>query len=764
MAPAQVRQHESLADQLARRGRGPVRFTREYRADIDGLRAVAILAVVLYHAHVGALSGGYVGVDLFYVISGYLITDLLWRELAVHGRVSFKAFYGRRMRRLLPAAILVIAVTVAASVAFLPPLEIRSVWKDGVACALYIGNYRFALLQTNYLTASGPVSPFQHFWSLGVEEQFYAIWPLLLVVGAVGVRGIRGKGWPSRPRALGWLAVVVVVSFVLSLWLTHANEPWAFFSLPARAWELGIGGLIALAAPALRRVNANWGAGLGWVGLAVIGWSVVALDAQTPFPGVAALAPVLGAGAVIAGGLSAGAVGPVAVLGRSGPRVIGRISYSWYLWHWPVLIIVPVAVGHALAEWEYLALAAGSGLVAAASYRWVEAPARSSPWLARRPSRSLLAGASLSAVGICVCLVAAGAAPPVTGHGRAPVADIHTPGAAGPGVGPGGSSGPGGSGGAGGSGRSGRGTTRPNVHIDALQRQLRAEEAQVQTAIRRSAARRTVPSNLQPPLADASGSEPEPMVDGCLLSVTSTSGPSCRFGDTASSKTVVLFGDSHAAMWFPAVDAWATSHHYGLDVRTMATCPPADVSFFSPVLGRTFTECSQWRAGVVSEIRSTHPAVVVLGTAPNYDSAYHIVQDGPAWLAGLRRLISSIKAAGSKVVVLGPIPSPDQVVADCVSAHLSDVGACNVPRGYHRDGIGLYGYDVKGMAAEAKAVRAAGARWVDVAPWMCDRHTCPVVIDNLLVYRDNSHLTVPFATYLAPLVSNELSQALGRRS
>ena len=291
------------------------------RRDIQGLRAVAILAVVAYHAGL-PIPGGYVGVDVFFVISGYLITQLLWDEVAGGGRLSFSRFYARRARRLLPSAVLVIVVTVAVSVAVLGPLEATAVAKDAVACALYVGNYRFAFQATNYLDSQGPVSPLQNYWSLGVEEQFYLLWPALLLTAIViagnvgGKRRARHRAKPlpaldrSRWAVVAALTVVAVLSFWLCVHLTSTDEPWAFFSLPTRAWELAVGGLLALAAPTGRRLP-DWAlATIGWAGLGAVAWSFAAFGPQTPFPGTAALVPVAGAGAaLIVGALQGCGVG-----------------------------------------------------------------------------------------------------------------------------------------------------------------------------------------------------------------------------------------------------------------------------------------------------------------------------------------------------------------------------------------------------------------------------------------------------------------------
>ena len=231
-----------------------------FRPDIEGMRAIAILAVLVYHMGVPGFPGGFVGVDVFYVISGFLITGLLKRELIATGRVSLSNFYARRLRRLLPAALVVIAVTVAASAFLLSSLRFPDVAGDGAAAALYVSNYRFALNATDYLAATDAPSPLLHYWSLAVEEQFYLVWPLLIMVGARLL----------SVRRLGWLVLVVgVASLALSIVLTDVAAPWAFFSLPTRAWELAIGAGVALGmlrVPRGRRAARRRPRRLAWAG------------------------------------------------------------------------------------------------------------------------------------------------------------------------------------------------------------------------------------------------------------------------------------------------------------------------------------------------------------------------------------------------------------------------------------------------------------------------------------------------------------------
>jgi len=739
---------------------------------VQGLRAVAILAVVLYHVRASLLPGGYIGVDVFFVISGYLITRMLWDELEARGRVGFAAFYARRARRLLPMAMLVVAFTMVASAALLPPVEVGSVAKDGLATATYWANYRFAALKTNYLSSSGPPSPFLQYWSLGVEEQFYLVWPMLLVLASRLVRaGGAGKHLaPRRGRAIAIVAGVAAASFVFSLWLTHADEPWAFFSLPSRAWELALGGLVALGAPQLRRLPKAFLAAVGWAGLGAIVGSAIGLGASTPFPGAAALAPVLGAAAVVAGGLRRVSWGPAALLGRSPMQFGGDISYSWYLWHWPVLVLAPYLTGGALSLPVALALGAASGLVAWVSHVLIEEPARRSPWLARRPAVSLSAGACLGGAGVAACLVAAAVVPASQGHGVAHVAALPTaPASALAGADSRALGSPGkvvasrGERAAKATAQAGIGAQRESAHereVAELEAQLTSEQSSVAAVVRASLQLRALPTNLDPPLAEASSSEAVPFYDGCLLGYSGTYQPPCAFADTSSSTTVVLFGDSHATMWFPAFDEIAQARHWRLVVWTKAACPPEDISIFNPDTDSEYTSCDQWRAQQIARIRALHPALVVLGTAPNYNSLYDVTQDGPAWMAALTKTVELVRRSGARVLVMGPVESPDWDVPDCLSAHPSDVAACAVTPKEAHAGPGLVGYDNAGLVAERRVVHRAGASFVNVKGWFCAPTACPVVIGNRVVFFDNSHITVQYAQYLEPLVSDEVSLAL----
>ena len=396
---------------------------KRFRPDIEGLRAVAVLAVVLFHAHMPGIGGGFVGVDVFFVISGFLITGLLWREANTTGTVRMSRFFGARARRLLPVSATVGVVTMIGAVVMLSPLQARIAIFDGIASALYVSNYRFALQGVDYLAADLAPSLFQHYWSLGVEEQFYLVWPALIIGTAWLIRRVRRRTKAEatssqRPYFL-ILAIVAAVSLALSLLMTHLMPPMAFYSLPTRAWQLAAGGLVALTAQRWQQVSPRAAAVIGWAGLGLIVLACTVLSANTPYPGVAALLPTLGTVLVIGAGCSIPAQGCGRLLGLAPMRGIGRVSYSWYLWHWPILLVAlwgfaPV-MGHALL----LAMAGVvlSFVLAELTRRFLENPLRFAPKIRDSTRRSLGLGAVATAVAVCAGVALLQVVPSPVGHG-----------------------------------------------------------------------------------------------------------------------------------------------------------------------------------------------------------------------------------------------------------------------------------------------------------------------------------------------------------
>jgi hypothetical protein len=531
--------------------------------------------------------------------------------------------------------------------------------------------------------------------------------------------------WPVTLFALAWLArrrparvvaavfVVGVLSFVASVHLTATNEPWAFFSLPTRIWELTAGGLLAILEPQLRRIPHSFAAVAGIAGLVAVVVAMVHFGASTPFPGDAALLPVAGAAAVVAAGCRAQRHTASLVLDRAPMQRLGRYSYAWYLWHWPVLVLAAAAIGHGLSRADSVALIIASLVLAALTTELVERPIRFSRVLSLRPQRSLALGAVLTAAALTTAVATADAVPALRGHGEAVALSPRL------------------------------GTTVVNVskrsraaapHVDVTQ--------PIRAALASTAVASPVPANLQPNLTNAAGDKAAPFVDGCDNTYTDAQVHECAYADTASKTTIVLFGDSHAAQYFPALDLVARLQHWRLVVLTKATCPPFDLSIFSPVLGRTFRECDQWREAAFARIAAERPAVVVMGVARHYDASYHFSVYGAQWLAGIRESVARVRATGAAVLVIGPTPKPPFDVPGCLSANLGNAAACATPRGL--------AVNEEGLAGERAAAVAAGAQYLDVAPWICTPRACPAVVDDLLVYRDDNHLTTTYVTWLTP--------------
>ncbi len=695
-----------------------------FRPDIEGLRAVAVVAVVLFHADVPRVGGGFVGVDVFFVISGFLITGLLWREVSTTGTVGLRNFYGARARRLLPASATVGVITMIGSAVLLPPLQTRTVIVDGIASALYVSNYWFIQQGVDYFGGMLPQSPFQHYWSLGVEEQFYLIWPPLIIGTAWLIRRMRrrtntGTNSSQRPF-LVVLALVAAASLALSLAVTHVAPPVAFFSLPTRAWQLAAGGLVALTASQWRRLPGRPAALTGWAGLGAILVASTLFSSATTYPGTAALLPTLGAVLVIGAGCATPSQGCGRVLGSSPMRAIGRISYSWYLWHWPVLLLAPALLGHSLGLAARLTAALISGALAVLTLRFIENPLRFGDPVRRSARASLALGGVATAVAVCTGIALLVWVPNPVGHG-APVTPPNIT-AAPP---PAGSS------------------------MAAYDAAVQLAFAQVHAAVATSADLKAVPSNLDPPLTDAVNEHRVLFRDGCMRNFFQDGQPECAAGDTASTTTVALVGDSTAAMWNPGFRQIATQRHWRLEMLSKAGCPLLDLHIISPTLHREYTECTRWRGQIIARLGTEHPRLIVLSVLRRYGARYGLPSGftsyDSAWNNSFFRLVQELRGTGAQVLVLGPIPDPQSYVPICLSGHLDDASACSPPRST--------AVNETGITAESAATTAGGGQYADITDLFCTANRCPVIVGNTLVYLDPSHLTFEYSRLLAPAIA-----------
>jgi peptidoglycan/LPS O-acetylase OafA/YrhL len=657
---------------------------KSFLPHIEGLRAVAVLLVMVYHAGSPFVAGGFIGVDVFFVISGFLITALLLRELDETGRVSFVKFYARRARRLLPTATVVLVVTAAAAWVILPPLRWSAVAYDTLAAALWSGNIRSAITQIDYLTANDDPSPLLHFWSLGVEEQFYLFWPALLSFGFAAL-----WRWMSAKTAVATVSLLTIVgSFALSQHWTGSEQPYAFFLLPSRAWELAAGALLAALYPRLKQLHPIVRRCAGLLGLAAIAIASVNLDHDVRWPGTAAVVPVLATVAVIASG-GAG----LRVLTFRPMLAVGRWSYALYLWHWPPLVLAPVVIGRPLELHEAFLVLIGSSLVAVATYRLIENPIRSHRRLVVASWRSLALGTALVAVS-SASAVALNVAP----LPQAPV----------------------------------------NAQTDSFRLSTQFGYEQLYTA---AESVKYVPADLTPQLIDAEDDRFGTDLGPCFASNPGDQAPEkgCFFGDLRSERTIALIGDSHAAQWMAALLVIAEQEGFRLLVLTKSACPPVQLKRSSETLG-SFPECWRWNTSVIERLQVEKPEVTLIAGYAGYaieqglDSYEHKLQ---AWISTFEQLQPYTKA-----ILIADTPYPDLDVPVCLSANMADVASCVQDRRVMMNG-GV------GRSAEIDAARSRSIPVVETFDLICPTMQCPVIVGNTLVYRDESHITAQFAKWVS---------------
>ena len=671
-----------------------------FRTDIEGLRAIAVGLVVLGHAGFPFLDGGYVGVDVFFVISGFLITSLLIRELSGTGRISVTSFYARRATRLLPMAATVTAATLAAAWLWLPPTRFESVSGDALSSALYFVNYRMAAEGTDYLNADQDPSPFQHFWSLAVEEQFYLVWPLLLLSVALLLR--------RRPELVrdGLTVVLIAIvgaTFAASAAQTPGDPIWSYFSLHTRGWELAIGALVAVGAAAFAKLPRGLAAALMWGGLAAIVWSALHFDETTVFPGTAAAVPVLGTAAVLAGGGASPRLGAGGLLSLPAFQILGRLSYGLYLWHWPILMIGPAALGLEPTVRLNLILAAAALGLTALTHEVIENPVRFAGFFKRRPWRGVGLGAALTGL-TAVAAFGAGAAlaPVVTGDGE-PV------------------------------------------------RTAQADTAaELQALLAESVAYEGTPSNLTPLPMEARSDLAEIYRNDCHAHIEQTEVTPCTYGSEGSRTRVVLFGDSHAASWFPALEILAERHGWELVTLTKSACPPPMIAKNAQTVGGRYFQCEEWREAAIDWVVDFRPDLIVVGGS---EGNTPITEDGQtkeeAWVEGWRRTLERLQGSDAEIVLPSNPPTFKVDIPDCVSDHLDDPSICG---GAPEDLLANHDRELQVL----DMAEAIGVHTVDVRPWFCTEDFCPPIVGNMLTYRDKHHFNQTYSEYLAPVLAGEL--------
>ncbi|SDG79477.1 Peptidoglycan/LPS O-acetylase OafA/YrhL, contains acyltransferase and SGNH-hydrolase domains [Lentzea fradiae] len=680
-----------------------------FRADVQALRAIAVLAVVVNHFWPGVLTGGYVGVDVFFVISGFLITSHLGREIARTGRVRFGTFYARRIRRLMPAALLVLAVSVVLAGVLLPyPRWSATAWET-FASAFYWENWLLAAKSVNYSAQNASASVVQHFWSLSVEEQFYLFWPLLLV------------GLVSLGRNLRWLvpgvAAVGVLSLVVSVVHTALSPNPAYFNTFARVWEFALGAFVALLASklVLPRVLAEVAAGVGFVLILV---PAFVYDHTTPFPGSLALVPTIGTALVIVSGLRPGPQWHTPVTASAPVQFIGNISYSLYLWHWPVVVLAPFVLGGSLdggkltTAW-LLWLLALSVVLAWLTKMLVEDRARTFAPLVRNTKTTFAAMfAGLLVVEVLAGGLQAGYHQRVAAAGREVPQEIKITGCHG----------------------------------------AAAMIAENNCADPFGPARVTEmgPANeYWHPAPECEVTDRFKVGDKRTMSV-------CDFsGDGKPTQTVWLLGDSHAEQWQPAVFEVARKEKWLLKVGILGGCPFADVQFSgyrAPGGMADIMSCYEWKAQVVPAVTDDRPSMVLM----SFFSRQEFVEDGSGrsqteqYRTGLEPWWQAWTDTGTRVFVIADPPyNRDVRSTDCATLNASNPKACAMPRDK--------AHPPDPLTEVAKSTSNPRVSLIDLTNYFCDRELCYSVIGNVTVYFDGDHINKEYSRTLTPMIEQALS-------
>ncbi len=669
------------------------------RNDIQGLRAIAVLSVLLYHVGAPFIPGGFVGVDVFFVISGFLISGLIIRELQHSGTFSFSAFYARRLKRLAPAYLLVLLASGSAVMTLLTPLQADRYIKDLVAAALYAANFNFATQTSGYFADPEP-SPFVHFWSLAVEEQFYFVWPIMLFLVLHRTR---------RSNQVLWyiLAAVFAVSLALSVVLSHSQPTSSYYLLHTRAWELAAGALTYLVSAKLTALNARPRGVLFGAGLSAVILSTMLITKTMDFPGWVALLPVVGTVALILAG-SGGTMPPGAngILGNKLMLFLGRISYSLYLWHWPLLVIPQLLAIEPLRLRERAVLAAVAIVLATLTFYFIEKPFQALN-IHRRKRRTFVV-----ALGTTVALVA-------TFGGWGIVQQQFQ--------------------------QSVQAFSKLTIAADRAGIGLEPFSDSLTDA-----SGRWIPqAKLTPSLDTVDKDLTDIFTNGCNNNGADFNTSGCEFGSRDSPRTVVLFGDSHAGQWFPALKKAADVEGFRLITITKSACPSVQLPITGhPDINGAFN-CEKFQRGGLERISELKPERVVIsnsegsyrnfpGVGPDYDRQ---------WSAGLEALLNDLPA-GAKPVVIGDNPSWKQSPNSCVSKHLKDPDSCAVNR--------ADSYSPALQAMEQDAMAARGGSFVDTVNLLCDDAACPAVYRSVLMSRDGNHITTTAARALAAPIAAAL--------
>ena len=595
---------------------------------IQGLRALAALLVTIFHARL--MPGGFIGVDIFYVISGYLITGLIIREIDKSGRLDLNLFYQRRIKRLLPTSVFVLFATAIVGMFVLPPIARDALGRDLFAAAAYISNYLFAWWQNDYQNLNATPSPFIHYWSLAVEEQFYVVWPIfILFLSRYGKKAI-----------LNGVAVVTALSLLLSIYQTQTSPIWAFYSLPTRAWELGVGALLLFIPETyLRNRYFPW---LGVIGIALASFK---FDETTAFPGINALLPVV-ATAILIGTIP---IWPRFFNDLSNNRLaqwLGAISYPLYLWHWPALVLPSSALGRPLRIRERIFCILLTVVLAHLTSKFVEQPLRHKNWSGKKVYGFFAATTAISL--LAAILISSTASSIISVKGTNYRFDLN------------------------------KVIERPVVYDD-----------------------------------------------GCHVNYGETKSTACLYGEIGSKSKIVLYGDSHAAQWFPALEELAREKGFELISLTKSACPSVDVPRNDQGAFKN-SDCQKWRENSIKRIQEIKPDAVIVSSFQYFTTPSGYPSRSTWWNEGQRRLLGDLQGSSQNLIYISDTPHPLRDIPNCLASR--DSHTCD-------------------STEKTPNVIINGFKKIDPTPWLCSSF-CPAIQDGYVVYRDGSHISVEAALAL----------------
>ncbi|HEY4226639.1 MAG TPA: acyltransferase family protein [Pseudolysinimonas sp.] len=686
------------------------------KPEIQALRALAVVSVVVFHFWPQLLPGGYIGVDVFFVISGYLIIGSLLREVNAAGRVHLVEFWARRARRLMPASLVTLIMVAVAVVIWVPQVYWVQFLREIGSAAAYVLNWLLAANSVDYLASQNAPSPVQHFWSLSVEEQFYIAWPIVILVVCLLARR---ASVAVRLRVLTIVLVVIVAaSAIYSVVATSQNQASAYFFTTTRAWEFGIGGLLALVHDRVRELPRTVSAILAWLGIALILLAALTFNAETAFPGAVAWLPVVGALLVIGARLPRAAWSPAGLYRLRPVQWLGDVSYSLYLWHWPLLVIAPIALRHPIGDLSKAALLVTALALAWASRRFIEEPIRISPAIRRRgPWFSTISAVAAAALLLGGSLAWTGSLEARSAQARVEaLKDIA----------------------ADGSSCVGAGAFGPD---------------------RSECPRPFAVTALTDPVAAVSDIGRGVQVsDRCKQTDLGTGVVTCQLGVTDHpAHHIALIGDSHAGMLLEPLQIYAQAHDWEVTTYLKSWCIGTGVAHVAApdnLSTAVVASCATWGAAALRQIASDPSIDTVVFS--NFTRHYDLDVQGlgrPVTAGDFAAAWGTLTAAGKKVVVIRDMPDAGStLIPQCVAQHMSVYDPCATPRS-----VAVTSSDPEWSAAQT----TAGVTGIDLTDDFCDASTCHSVIGGLIVYFDYHHLTATFARTLSPYLGADIQKAIG---